>query len=51
MTKATAQPSAKSVIEAAMKGTAYRFSLGLSPGVMNRHSSHSQTGEARKTPA
>ena len=33
-----------------MKGMAYFFSLGLSPGVMNRHSSHSRTGEARNSP-
>ena len=35
---------------ATMKGTAYRFSFGLRPGVMNRHSSHSHTGDARKMP-
>ena len=33
-----------------MKGMAYRFSFGLSPGVMNRHSSHSSTGDARNSP-
>ena len=34
-----------------MKGMAYRFSLRFRPGVMNRHSSHSSTGEARNSPA
>ncbi len=33
-----------------MKGMAYRFSLRLRPGVMNRQNSHKSTGEARNIP-
>ena len=33
-----------------MNGMAYRFSLRLRPGVMNRQNSHSSTGAARNSP-
>ena len=45
-----AAPRKNSTTDDRMNGTAYFFSFGCSPGVMNRHSCQSTTGRARARP-
>ena len=50
MSSATIPPMTKSTIDEITNGIAYFFSLRVSPGVMKRHSCHSQTGSASTMP-
>ena len=50
VSSATTAPIANRMIDEMMNGTAYFFSVGLSPGVMKRQSCHNHTGSARTMP-